>query len=254
MYLLLLNFLSILKETIKDVAPVVVLILFYQLVILRKPLPNPKKIFLGIILVIFGLTMFLIGLEYALFPIGNSMAEQLSSPKFVTGTFWYSYYWIYLFAFFIGFSTSIAEPSLIAVAIKANEVSGGTIPEKGLRLTVALGVALALVIGAFRIISGTPLFYFILICYIIVLILTVFAPKQLVPLAYDVGGVTTSTVTVPVVAAIGIGLSSTIPDRNPALDGFGMIALACLFPVITVLGYAVFIELIIKLKKCQNEV
>ncbi len=254
MYLLLLNFLSVLKDTIKDVTPVVLLVLFYQLVILRKPLPNPKKIFFGIILVILGLTMFLIGLEYALFPIGNSMAEQLSSPKFVTGTLWYSYYWIYLFAFLVGFSTSIAEPSLIAVAIKANEVSGGTIPEKGLRLTVALGVAISLVIGAFRIISGTPLYYFILICYIIVLILTVFAPKQLVPLAYDVGGVTTSTVTVPVVAAIGIGLSSTIPDRNPALDGFGMIALACLFPVITVLGYAIFIELIIKFKKFRNEV
>lgn len=252
MYSLIINFLSVLIETIKDVAPVIILVFFYQFVILKKLLPNPIKIILGLILVIVGLTMFLIGLERALFPIGNSMAEQLSSPKFVTGTSWYSYYWIYLFSFLVGFSTSVAEPSLIAVAIKANEVSGGSIPAKGLRLTVALGVALALVIGAFRIISGTPLFYFVIICYIIVLILTVFAPKQLVPLAYDVGGVTTSTVTVPVVAAIGLGLSSTIPGRNPALDGFGMIALACLFPIITVLGYAIVIELIIKFKKLKK--
>ena len=152
--------------------------------------------------------------------------------------FWWSYYWMYLFAFLIGFSTTIAEPSLIAVAIKASEVSSGTISQWGLRVTVALGVGVALAVGAFRIISGTPLYLYILAGYLLVVLQTIFAPKQLIPLAYDSGGVTTSTVTVPIVAALGIGLSSNVPGSNPAVDGFGLIAFASLFPIISVLGYA----------------
>ncbi len=171
------------------------------------------------------------------------MASQLSDPLFIGATEadltnWKSYYWIYIFASLIGFSTTIAEPSLIAVAIKADEVSGGTINPWGLRITVAIGVAFALALGTFRIVTGTPLFIYIMGGYIIVIIQTFFAPKKLIALAYDSGGVTTSTVTVPIVAALGLGLSSAVPGRNSAIDGFGLIAFASLFPIITVLGYA----------------
>jgi hypothetical protein len=145
---------------------------------------------------------------------------------------------VYLFAAMIGFATTIAEPSLIAVAYKANEVSAGTISQWGLRITVALGVAFGISLGTFRIVSGTPLYLYILIGYMIVIVQTIFAPKSIVALAYDSGGVTTSTVTVPLVAALGLGLAATVPGRNPALDGFGLIAFASLFPIITVMGYA----------------
>jgi hypothetical protein len=151
----------------------------------------------------------------------------------------------------IGFSTTIAEPSLIAVAIKADEVSAGTISQKGLRVTVALGVAFALALGTFRIVTGTSLFIYIMAGYIIVIIQTFFAPKRLIALAYDSGGVTTSTVTVPLVAALGLGLSSAVPGRNPAIDGFGLIAFASLFPIITVLGYAQIMELKTRLFKIK---
>jgi hypothetical protein len=176
------------------------------------------------------------------------MAAQLSNPVFVGisengAVEWHSYYWIYIFAAMIGFSTTIAEPSLIAVAIKADEVSAGTINQWGLRITVAIGVAFALALGSFRIVSGTPLFIYILVGYVIVIIQTFFAPKKLIALAYDSGGVTTSTVTVPIVAALGLGLSSTVPGRNPAIDGFGLIAFASLFPIIAVLGYAQFMRI-----------
>jgi hypothetical protein len=183
------------------------------------------------------------GLEKALFPVGKIMATQLSDPLFIGVaeedlTNWKSYYWIYMFAALIGFSTTIAEPSLIAVAVKADEVSGGTINPWGLRITVAIGVAFALALGTFRIVTGTPLFIYIMVGYIIVIIQTFFAPKKLIALAYDSGGVTTSTVTVPIVAALGLGLSSAVPGRNSAIDGFGLIAFASLFPIIAVLGYA----------------
>ncbi len=138
----------------------------------------------------------------------------------------------------IGFATTIAEPSLIAVAYKANEVSAGTISTWGLRITVAIGVAFGISLGTFRIITGTPLYLYILVGYVIVIVQTIFAPKSIVALAYDSGGVTTSTVTVPLVAALGLGLASTVPGRNPALDGFGLIAFASLFPIIAVMGYA----------------
>jgi hypothetical protein len=241
------------SETLKDVAPIVLLIAFFQIIVIRKPIPNLPKMFVGLIFVIFGLTFFLMGLEKALFPIGNIMATQLSAPEFVKQTFgdvnsWKAYLWIYIFAALIGFATTIAEPSLKAVAIKANEVSGGTIGEWGLRLVVAFGAGFALALGTFRIVVGASLSYYLMACYIIVIIQTIFAPKKLVALAYDSGGVTTSTVTVPIVAALGLGLSSVVPGRNPALDGFGLIALVCMFPIITVLGYAQIMELKIKFK------
>jgi len=150
---------------------------------------------------------------------------------------WWAYGWIYLFAALIGFATTIAEPALIAVAYKANQVSGGTINQWGLRLVVALGVAVGIALGTFRIITGTPLFLYIAAGYLIVIVQTIFAPKMIIPLAYDSGGVTTSTVTVPIVAALGLGLSATSPGRNPAIDGFGLIAFASLFPIITVMAY-----------------
>ncbi len=237
------DFSRTLLSTAIDVLPIGALIFFFQRVVLRQPVPHLKKVLIGGAYVVLGLTLFLLGLEKALFPIGDLMANQLASPAFLgvqegDAVFWWSYYWMYLFAFLIGFSTTIAEPSLIAVAIKASEVSSGTISQWGLRVTVALGVGVALAVGAFRIISGTPLYLYILAGYLLVVLQTIFAPKQLIPLAYDSGGVTTSTVTVPIVAALGIGLSSNVPGSNPAVDGFGLIAFASLFPIISVLGYA----------------
>jgi hypothetical protein len=173
------------------------------------------------------------------------MAAQLSDPAFIYGTEevvdqadWKAYGWVYLFAAMIGFATTIAEPALIAVAYKANEVSAGTISQWGLRITVALGVAFGISLGTFRIVTDTPLYLYILVGYMIVIVQTILAPKSIIPLAYDSGGVTTSTVTVPLVAALGLGLSAAVPGRNPALDGFGLIAFASLFPIIAVMGYA----------------
>ena len=247
MFSFLQDFFYILIQTFRDVLPILSLIVFFQLVVLRQPIPNLKKMLLGGVYVILGLTFFLLGLEKALFPLGEIMATQLSDPNFVGSVgnseiFWGNYYWIFIFAAMIGFSTTIAEPSLIAVAMKANEVSAGTISQWGLRITVALGVAFALTLGTFRIVTGTPLYLYILVGYIIVIIQTIFAPKKLIALAYDSGGVTTSTVTVPLVAALGLGLSSAVPGRNPAIDGFGLIAFASLFPIISVLAYAQIME------------
>jgi len=183
------------------------------------------------------------------------MAKQLSSTQFVFGSEvapcnpeWQAYIWVYVFAFLIGFATTIAEPALIAVAYKANRISGGTINQWGIRLVVAFGVAIGIALGTFRIITGTPLFLYIAAGYLIVIVQTFFAPKTIIPLAYDSGGVTTSTVTVPLVAALGLGLSATIPGRNPALDGFGLIAFASLFPIITVMAYAQFAHLWARIK------
>ena len=230
--------------TCRDVFPVLGLIVGFQYIMLRQSIPHLRQVILGFGCVLIGLTLFLVGLEKALFPLGKIMAKQLSAPKFVFGTNmvpqdpdWWAYGWIYLFAGLIGFSTTIAEPALIAVAYKANQVSGGSISQWGLRLVVALGVAIGIALGTFRIITGTPLFLYIAAGYLIVIVQTIFAPKAIIPLAYDSGGVTTSTVTVPLVAALGLGLSATIPGRNPALDGFGLIAFASLFPMITVMAY-----------------
>ena len=232
-------------STIGDVAPILGLIVLFQRIILRQPIPYPRRLATGFVFVLFGLTFFLVGLELALFPIGKLMATQLSSPEFVFGTKtalpspeWHVYGWVYLFAAMIGFATTIAEPALIAVANKAHEASHGAIHPWGLRIAVAIGVAIGISLGTFRIVTGYPLVNFIVAGYIIVVVQTFFAPKMIIPLAYDSGGVTTSTVTVPLVAALGLGLASTIPGRNPALDGFGLIAFASLFPMITVMGYA----------------
>lgn len=238
------DFFQILLTTIIDILPILGLILFFQLVILRQAIPHLRRVIVGGIYVVLGLALFLMGLEKALFPLGDLMASQLASPAFLgidpeAGGAWHEYYWIYLFAGAIGFATTIAEPSLIAVAFKAEEVSSGTISTWGLRVTVAIGVAVGLVIGCFRIVTGTPLYLYILVGYALVLVQSLFAPKSLIPLAYDSGGVTTSTVTVPIVAALGLGLSSSVPGSNPALDGFGLIAFASLFPIISVLAYAI---------------
>lgn len=247
-----------LLNTIRDVTPIVVLIAVFQVLIIKKSIPNLKKVVIGVALVIFGLSFFLIGLEKALFPLGELMAEQLSKPEFVLKNYSGSltdsqaYYWVYLFAALIGFSTTIAEPALYAVAVKANQVSGGTIGTFYLRFVVAIGVALALVVGTYRIVVGDSLATYILVGYVIVVIQTIFVKKDIVALAYDSGGVTTSTVTVPIVAALGLGLASVVPGRNPALDGFGLIALASVFPVITVLGYAQINDIIRYLNKFKK--
>jgi hypothetical protein len=235
--------------TCRDVFPVLALIVCFQYIILRQPIAHARQVVVGFVYVVIGLTLFLVGLEKALFPLGEIMAQQLSAPGFVFGSEtapknpdWWAYTWIYLFAASIGFSTTIAEPALIAVAYKAKQASAGTISQWGLRLVVAFGVAIGIALGTFRIITGTPLFLYIAAGYLIVVVQTMFARKSIIPLAYDSGGVTTSTVTVPIVAALGLGLSATIPGRNPALDGFGLIAFASLFPIITVMAYAQIAE------------
>lgn len=241
----MITFIHMLGVTVKDVLPVLALLVFFQLVVLRRPIPNLKRVIAGFVLVFVGLVFFLDGLQTALFPIGKIMAKQLSSPEFVFGAKtvppsppWYAYAWVYLFGALIGFATTVAEPALIAVSYKAQEVSRGALSQWGLRLAVAVGVAIGIGLGTFRIVTGTPLYLYIIAGYAIVVIQTVFAPREIIPLAYDSGGVTTSTVTVPLIAALGLGLSEAVPGRNPALDGFGLIAFASVFPIMTVMGYA----------------
>jgi len=242
-------------STVWDVIPIVIVIIGFQRLVLRAPVPNRKRLITGFILVLLGLGFFLEGLQAALFPLGRLMAQQLTDPAFIAGDDidrvleWWDYQWVYLFAFAIGFSTTIAEPSLLAVAIKANKVSAGSIGTWGLRIAVAIGVAIGIALGVFRIITGTPLYWYIISGYVFVLIQTMFAPRMIIALAYDSGGVTTSTVTVPLVAALGLGLASTVPGRNPLLDGFGLIAFASLFPIMSVLAYAQLSEWIGKRSK-----
>ena len=230
---------------LRDVAPIATILIGFQVLVLRRPIANPLRVTIGLIFVLFGLTFFLLGLELALFPLGRLMAEQLTAPEFIYGaadalreTHWADYLWVYAFAAAIGFSTTVAEPALAAVAIKANQVSGGTITVRGLRFAVAIGVAVGVALGAFRIVTGTPLHWYIISGYVVVIIQTAFAPRLIIPLAYDSGGVTTSTVTVPLVAALGLGLAESIPGRSAILDGFGLIAFASLFPIMAVMAYA----------------
>ena len=235
-----------LLATLRDVIPIAAMIVLFQGLVLRRPIANVRRVVLGFALVVLGLAVFLVGLKIALFPLGEAMAMQLAATDFVLGPnqavpetiAWHRYYWTYLFAFCIGFSATIAEPALLAVALKAHEASGGAIGVWGLRAAVALGSGLGVALGTLRIVVGIPLPYMILAGYLVVIIQTYFAPKSIVPLAYDSGGVTTSTVTVPLVTALGLGLAANIPGRNPLVDGFGMIALAVLFPMITVMAYA----------------
>jgi Protein of unknown function (DUF1538) len=242
---LITEFQYLFMSTLFDVLPIIAIIFGFQFLVIRKPVKNLKKVLFGLFYVVVGITLFLFGLEEALFPLGKLMAQQLTDPAFIgamthaSGELdWSHYYWVYIFAFAIGLSTTIAEPALIAVAIKAKEVSGGAIGVWGLRIAVALGVAVGIALGTYRIVIGAPIHYFIIVGYIIVVIQTFFAPKLIVPLAYDSGGVTTSTVTVPLVAALGIGLAQTVPGRSALIDGFGLIAFASLFPMISVMAYA----------------
>ncbi len=249
--------LTIVLNTGRDVLPIAVILFGVQLFVLRRPIPHLKRTVLGFIYVLIGLSLFLVGLEQALFPLGRLMAAQLTDPHFLGvaavhhGVLqWADYHWVYVFAAAIGFATTIAEPSLIAVAIKAHSVSGGGIGIWGLRIAVAVGVAVGIAVGSFRIVTGTPLEYYIVAGYVFVILQTLFAPRSIVAIAYDSGGVTTSTVTVPLVTALGLGLASTVPGRSPLLDGFGLIAFASLFPIITVMGYA---QLVVFREKLRAE-
>lgn len=235
------HFTTSLLSTLRDVAPIVIVLFGFQYGFLKKPVPHLKRVLFGLVMVVLGLSLFLIGLERALFPIGELMANQLSNPEVlgIEGTpVWSDYYWVYIFAFSIGFATTIAEPSLLAVAIKASKVSGGAISPTGLRIAVAIGAAVGISLGCYRIVMGHPIHWYIISGYVVVIIQTFFAPKAIIPLAYDSGGVTTSTVTVPIVAALGLGLASTIEGRSPLIDGFGLIAFASLFPIMAVMAYA----------------
>jgi len=258
---LLTHLFQVTLDTIMDVLPIVAIIFGFQFLVIRKPVPNLRKVIIGFIYVLIGLAFFLVGLEEALFPLGELMAQQLTDPAFIYSTGkvseilnWQDYKWVYLFAIAIGFSTTIAEPSLLAVAIKANEVSAGVIGITGLRVAVALGVAVGIGLGTFRIVTGTPLHYYIVAGYFIVIMQTFYAPKIIIALAYDSGGVTTSTVTVPLVTALGLGLASTIPGRSALLDGFGLIAFASLCPIISVMGYAQLSEWRNKKNGKKNEI
>jgi len=247
-------------STIIDVIPIVLFIFAFQVLVIRQPVPNLKRLMLGLSLTVAGLAMFLMGLEQALFPLGRLMAEQLTNPEFLQRgrgipgeSLAPKYLWVYVFATTIGFATTIAEPSLLAVAMKASETSGGTISVWGLRVAVAVGVAAGVGLGAYRIISGVPLHYFMIAGYIIVVLQTIRAPRLMIPLAYDSGGVTTSTVTVPLVTALGLGLADAVPGRSPLLDGFGLVAFASLFPIIAVLAYAQFTLLLESRRRRRGE-
>lgn len=231
-------------ETLRDILPIAAIIFGFQYLVIRKPVKRLPQVLAGFLMVWVGLSLFLVGLEQALFPMGELMASQLTETSFLPAVaegaqrHWSDYYWVYLFAFAIGASTTIAEPSLIAVSIKAGEISGGTINPLMLRIAVALGMAFGITLGTWRIVMGWPLQWFVLVAYCLVILQTLRSPRSIIPLAFDSGGVTTSTITVPIIAALGLGLASSIPGRSALMDGFGMIALACLFPIITVMGYA----------------
>ena len=227
-------------ESIRDLTPIIAVVLFFQLVVIKQPLPNVGSLLAGVVFVVLGLTFFIHGLEQGLFPLGESMAHAFAKKGSVV--------WLMVFAFSLGFGTTVAEPALIAVAAEAAKVAadGGIIGasedamssySNGLRFTVAFSVGLAILVGVLRIIKGWPLQWIIIGGYIIVVILTFFAPKEIIGIAYDSGGVTTSTITVPLVTALGVGLTSSIRGRNPMIDGFGLIALASLTPIIFVLAY-----------------
>jgi len=230
--------------TLRDVAPIIAVIFGFQYLVLRRPLHRPRRVLAGFAVAILGLALFLLGLNEALFPLGRIMARQLTAPEFLYGqphfpvrVHWTDFAWVYVFAAALGFSTTIAEPALLAVARKAAAESAGTLDPTGLRVAVAIGVAFGIALGTLRIVTGTPLEYYFMAGYVLVLVQTIYAPRALIPLAYDSGGVTTSTVTVPLVTALGLGLAQQVPGRSPLLDGFGLIAFASLFPIVTVLGY-----------------
>jgi len=228
----------------KDLLPILLVIAFFEIVVIRQPLPNFVDVVVGGVMVVFGLMFFVQGLEMGLFPIGEAMAQALARKG--------SLIWLLIFAFLLGFSTTVAEPALIAVSTEAAEIAagGGLISSSkesmqsyalGLRLSVAFSVGLAILIGVLRILRGWPIHYLIIGGYVLVMLITLIAPKEIIGIAYDAGGVTTSTITVPLVAALGVGLASIIKGRSPLLDGFGLIAFASLLPIIFVMGYGVIV-------------
>ncbi|WP_413207399.1 DUF1538 family protein [Rhodospirillum sp. A1_3_36] len=238
------SFLGLLMGAARDLAPIVVVILFFQSVVIQAPIPNLGPILVGLVLVVLGLAFFIQGLEMGLFPLGESMARAFARRG--------SLVWLMIFSFALGFGTTIAEPALIAVADEAaraasearaiaNTAEAQETYALGLRYTVALSVGLAIVLGVFRILKGWPVQIFIIGGYLIVVSLTVFAPPEVVGVAYDSGGVTTSTITVPLVTALGVGLASSLGGRNPLIDGFGLIAFASLTPMIFVMIYGMAI-------------
>lgn len=227
-------------SSLRDLLPIVVVILFFQFFVLQQPLPNVTQLLMGVLFVVLGLTFFIHGLEQGLFPIGESMAHAFAKKG--------SVFWLLVFAFCLGFGTTVAEPALIAVAAEAADVAatGNMIANTeaakneyatGLRFTVALSVGLAIMLGVVRILKGWPIQWIIIGGYVLVVIMTMFAPKEIIGIAYDSGGVTTSTITVPLVTALGVGLASSIKGRNPMIDGFGLIAMASLTPMIFVMAY-----------------
>lgn len=235
---------SKLWQATTDLIPIVVVIAFFQIVVIRQPLPQVGELFVGTIFVIIGLSMFIQGLEMALFPIGEEMAQALSRKG--------SLFWLLVFAFALGFSTTVAEPALIAISQEAADVAmqGGLLPHdkdvlnsyaQGLRYTVAFSVGFAILLGVLRILLGWPIHFLIIGGYIMVMLITTIAPKEIIGIAYDAGGVTTSTITVPLVTALGVGLATVIRGRNPLLDGFGLIAFASLVPMIFVMGYGIVV-------------
>ncbi|WP_296935171.1 DUF1538 domain-containing protein [uncultured Marinobacter sp.] len=240
----LLRMLLDLAEMVRDVLPIIITILFFQYLVLRRGLTNPRKILFGFALVVLGLYAFVVGLKLGLFPIGTSMARQLMSME--------GYLFVYLFAFMIGFATTMAEPALIAIGHQAEQAAAGTINGNAIRIIVAVGVALGITLGVHRIISGDSIHHYIIGGYILVIILTALAPRYIIPLAYDLGGVTTSEVTVPLVTALGIGLASSIEGRNVLIDGFGLIAFASIFPIVTVMSYAIIVEMLAKQRKTDS--
>jgi hypothetical protein len=232
--------LRVIADTAADVLPVAVFLLFFYRVVLRQKLANRANILVGLAFVVLGLALFLQGLEKALFPVGRMMVEQLTKNSLVTAeiSHWSSYYPLYVFAFCIAFGAAVAEPALLAVAHRVNEITGGAINAGGLRVAAALGVATGVTIGCIRIVTGFPLQWCLATAFMIVIIQTLTAPRTIISLAYDTGGVSTTAVTVPVITALGLGLAEQVPGRSPFLDGFGLISLACVFPAITVLAYA----------------
>ena len=237
-------FLATLLTSLRDLLPIILVVAFFQIVVIRQPVPDLAEILSGTLLVILGLTFFIRGLEQALFPLGESIAYAFARKA--------NLFWLLLFAFALGFGTTIAEPALTAVAAEAAKIAAadGHIAQDqsamasyalGLRLTVALSVGVAILAGVYRILRGWPIQYLIMGGYIAIVIMTVFAPPEIIGIAYDSGGVTTSTVTVPLVTALGVGLASSIKGRNPMIDGFGLIAFASLTPMIFVMAYGMII-------------
>ncbi len=238
------EFYTALRDSVRDLVPIVAVIAFFQFFVLQQAIPDLASLLGGALMVVLGLALFVKGLEIGLFPIGEAMAHAFARKGSVT--------WLMLFAFALGFGTTIAEPALIAIADKAAEAAtdGGVITADEaaaeayawwLRFTVGLSVGLALVLGVIRIIRGWPVQYLIICGYALVVVLTVFAPPEIIGIAYDSGGVTTSTITVPLVTALGIGLSTSIRGRNPMLDGFGLIALASLLPIIFTMVFGMLV-------------